>query len=166
MTPTLSRLVAAAVIVGFCPTFAIAHETAAQEVTNAANMSPQALRAAETVDAFHAALGRGDTAAALTLLSNDALIFEEGSAERSKTEYAAEHLGADAEFTAAVPSTSTSRAGSASGASAWIATEGRVTGTFKGRAVDRITTETMVLKRTGADWRIVHIHWSSRNPPS
>jgi hypothetical protein len=27
--------------------------------------------------------------------------------------------------------------------------------------VDRITTETMVLRRRGASWKIVHIHWSS-----
>ncbi len=25
-----------------------------------------------------------------------------------------------------------------------------------------LNTETVVLKDTGADWRIVHIHWSSR----
>jgi hypothetical protein len=25
-----------------------------------------------------------------------------------------------------------------------------------------LATETMVLRRAGDDWRIVHIHWSSR----
>jgi hypothetical protein len=34
-------------------------------------------------------------------------------------------------------------------------------GTYKGKAVDRLTTETMVLRRVGAAWKIVHIHWSS-----
>ena len=31
-------------------------------------------------------------------------------------------------------------------------------------AVNRLTTETMVLKRHADGWRIHHIHWSSRAP--
>lgn len=118
--------------------------------------------AAATVDAFHAALRRGDTAAAAHLVADDALVFEEGGAERSKAEYEAHHLGADAAFSKAVPSVKTRRTGKASGDMAWVATEGRVTGTYNGRTVDRTTVETMVLRRTGDGWRIVHIHWSSR----
>ena len=118
--------------------------------------------AAATVDAFHAALRRGDTAAAAELVADDALVFEEGGAERSKAEYEAHHLGADAAFSKAVPSVRTGRTGRAFGDMAWVATEGRVTGTYNGRAVDRTTVETMVLRRTGNGWRIVHSHWSSR----
>jgi ketosteroid isomerase-like protein len=161
----VSRLLLAVFIAGSYPTIATAHEPKTQ-VPNAEELTPLTRQAAQTVDAFHAALARGDTVAALALLSSDALIFEEGSAERSKAEYAAQHLGADAEFTAAVPSTRTRRTGNAIGANAWIATEGRVTGNFKGRAVDRISAETMVLRRAGAVWQIVHIHWSSRSPPA
>ena len=36
--------------------------------------------------------------------------------------------------------------------------------TFKGKAIDSITLETMVLRREQSGWRIVHIHWSSREP--
>ena len=36
-----------------------------------------------------------------------------------------------------------------------------MTGTFKGKAIDRDTTETMILRRIGGEWKIVHIHWSS-----
>ena len=118
--------------------------------------------AAATVDSFHAALRQGDTAAAARLVADDALIFEEGGAERSKAEYEAHHLGADAAFSKAVPAVKTRRAGKASGDTAWVATESRVTGTFNGRAVDRTMVETMVLRRTDDGWRIVHIHWSSR----
>ena len=149
--------------------FAFAPPAAAQE-PSAATISDQALpdsarAAAATVDAFHAALGRGDTEAALALLDDDALIFEQGGAERSKAEYAAHHLTADAAFSQAVPSLRTRRAGHASESLAWIATEGRTTGTFNGRAVDRVTTETIVLRHVDGDWRIVHIHWSSAAPP-
>ena len=43
-------------------------------------------------------------------------------------------------------------------------TEGRTAGQFNGRAVNLVTTETMVLKRGPEGWRIQHIHWSSRTP--
>ena len=119
-------------------------------------------RAAATVDAFHAALNHGDTRGAARLLSERAMIFEEGHVERSKAEYAAHHLPADAAFSQTVRSTVTRRSGGGSGASAWVATEGRTSGTYKGKLVDRITTETMLLERARGGWKIVHIHWSSR----
>lgn len=159
-------MIFAAVILSALPlTAGRAHEPTTPTATSSQNLPPMAGQAVQTVDMFHAALGRGDTATALSLLSADAVIFEEGGAERSKAEYAAHHLAADAEFTTAVPSTQSRRTGRAEGSIAWIATEGRTTGSFKGRAVDRLTTETMVLRREGAAWKIVHIHWSSRNAP-
>jgi len=122
---------------------------------------PAAREAAATVDAFHAALRRGDTASAAALLTDDALIFEEGRAERSKAEYAARHLGADAEYSKAVAGERVRRTGDAAGDMAWIATEGRSKGKFRGTAVNLVTDETMVLRRIGGTWKIVHIHWSS-----
>ena len=89
------------------------------------------------------------------------LIFESGGVERGKKEYASHHLSADAQFSKAVPSKVTRRVGHVAGATAWIATEGRTTGVFKGKAIDRKTVETMILRRTGGSWKIAHIHWSS-----
>ena len=117
--------------------------------------------AAEVVDAFHAALSRGDTKAALSHLADNALIYEAGGVERGKQEYASHHLGADSAFAQAVPGNITRRAGEAAENVAWIATEGRTTGSYKGKAVDRITAETVVLRLQGGAWKIVHIHWSS-----
>jgi ketosteroid isomerase-like protein len=139
---------------------ASAHETA-RGAAQQSTLSAAARSAAAVVDAFHAALHRGDTRAAAALLVDDALIFEGGGAERSKTEYAAHHLPADAEFSKAVSSSVTRRAGHSDGSFAWIATEGRTTGTYKGKALDLLTTETMVLRRAGGAWKITHIHWSS-----
>jgi|GEM_PF-210492 len=128
----------------------------------AVDQVPVAAKGAEaSVDAFHAALRRGDRAAALALLSDDVLIYEAGGVERSKAEYAREHLGADAEFSQAVPSTRIRRTGGSNGPLAWIASEGRVKGSFHGKSIDRVTTETMILRRTGRTWKITHIHWSS-----
>lgn len=124
-------------------------------------VAPSARPATAVVDAFHAALRRGDTDTAQSFLADDALIYEAGGVEHSKQEYASHHLGADAVFAQAVPGKIMRRAGQAVGNIAWIASEGRTTGTYKDKAVDRITTETMVLRRDGTGWKIVHIHWSS-----
>ena len=138
-----------------------AHDPApASQVQGA--VQAEAVEAAAVVDAFHAALEAGDTAGALTMLAEDVMVLEEGGAERSREEYASHHLGADAAFAAAVEAVMSRRAGWADGDVAWITSEGRTTGTFNGRAVDRLTAETMVLKRGADGWRIRHIHWSSR----
>lgn len=123
--------------------------------------APAAQQAATVVEGFHAALERGDTRAALSFLDEKAVIYESGGVERSRAEYASHHLAADAAFTKAVPSKVVRRTGEAVGNVAWIATEGRTTGTYKDEAVDQLTTETVVLRRTGGAWKIIHIHWSS-----
>ncbi len=116
------------------------------------------------VDAFHAALGSGDAAAVLALLAEDVVVLEEGGAERSREEYAGHHLPADMAFAAATTAEVTRRAARVEGDVAWVLTEGRTTGAFNGRPVDRLTAETMILHRDGDVWRIRHIHWSSRAP--
>ena len=126
-----------------------------------ARVSTVAAPAATVVDEFHSALRRGDTKQALSFLADKALIFESGGVERSKAEYASHHLAADADFSQAVHAKVTRRSGEATGNVAWITSEGRTTGTWKGKAVDVMTTETMVLRRAGPGWKIIHIHWSS-----
>jgi ketosteroid isomerase-like protein len=126
---------------------------------------PEAARgAAAVVDAFHAALRRGDPHAALALVADDAIVFEDGRVERTKAEYALHHASADAAFSKAVSTKRLSRTGGASGNFALIASESRTKGRFRGQNVDRIMVETMVLRRDSAGWRIVHIHWSSAMP--
>lgn len=142
---------------------ALAHPEAnhSESAAKTEAVAPSARPAAAVVDAFHAALRRGDTKAVLSHLAEHALIYEAGGVERGRQEYASHHLGADSAFAQAVPGTVTRRSGEAVGAVAWIATEGRTTGTYKDKAIDRVTTETMVLRRVGGAWKIAHIHWSS-----
>jgi ketosteroid isomerase-like protein len=155
----LTRSLRAAPLVAFLMLAAPA--AAGPAATPAGAVSPSAEAAAATVDAFHAALRRGDTAAASALLTDDVLVFEEGRAERSKAEYALRHLGADAAFSKAVPGVVSRRRGDAAGDFAWIATEGRTKGSYRGTDVNRVTDETMILRRVEGAWKIVHIHWSS-----
>jgi ketosteroid isomerase-like protein len=118
------------------------------------------------VEAFHAALKSGDAEAALALLDPDVIVYEEGEVERSRREYASAHLRADMEFAAAVTHTVAGRASGRVGDLAWVTTRGRITGQFRGRDIDRLTTETMILMRASNGWRIVHIHWSSKAAPA
>jgi len=119
--------------------------------------------ASQVVDAFHSALAKGDRNAVEALLSDNVQIYEQGGAERSKTEYASHHLQSDMEFSAATRAEQTARSGLILGGLAYVITEGTVSGTFKGKAIDSVTLETMVLRREKEGWRIVHIHWSSKN---
>ena len=137
-----------------------AHEPA-PKAAQANTLSTTARGAAAAVDAFHAALNRGDTRTAAALIADDALIFESGGAERTKAEYAEHHLPADAEFSRGVNSVITRRTERSDRGLAWVASEGRATGTYKGRPIDLLTTETMILRRSNAGWKIIHIHWSS-----
>lgn len=127
--------------------------------------SPTAAEAAGAVDAFHAALEGNDVAGALAVLADDVLIFEGGRVERSKAEYASHHAPADAAYAAAVPGKLQTRVAIADGAVAWVTSESRAAGRYKDKAVDQLTTESMILRKTPEGWRIVHIHWSSRPAP-
>ena len=95
------------------------------------------------------------------MLADDVLIFESGEVERSKAEYAAHHLAADAEYSAGTTSTVIHRSGTSAGTLAWIASDGRTVGEFSGRPIDVATTETMILRRAHGMWKIIQIHWSS-----
>ena len=157
----MRKILCAALVVSLASTAAAHPEEAPQPSDRSSKIAPVARPAAAVVDKFHGALGRGDTKAALAFLDERVMIFESGGVERSKAEYASHHLAADAAFTQAVPSKIVRRTGDAVGNIAWIATEGRATGTYKSKPVDQLTTETMVLRRIGGVWKITHIHWSS-----
>lgn len=137
---------------------AMAHDP--KPTTAQTTPAPQS-EAAGVLDAFHNAVRSGDLSAATALWAEDALIFEGGGAERSRAEYVGHHLPADAAFASAVTRTVLRRSEGQNGDFAWIATESRTVGEFKGRAIDSLGTETAVLKRAGGQWRIVHLHWSS-----
>ena len=122
--------------------------------------------ASDTVDAFHTALAAGDTKQALALLADDVLIYEGGGAETSKAEYAAHHLEADMAFLKGVKQSVSARAAQASGDVAWVTSQGETKGTYKDKAIDSASTETMVLRRNDGEWKIVHIHWSSAETKS
>lgn len=122
--------------------------------------------AVQTAADFHAAIAAGDGAAVSALLADDATIYEEGWVEHSKAEYLTRHLPDDIAFSRQVTIATTSSQTFTRGDLAWVISEGTSKGTFQGREIDRVTTETMVLRLDQGGWRIVHMHWSSHKAPS
>jgi ketosteroid isomerase-like protein len=118
--------------------------------------------ATAVVDRFGAALVAADFATVEALLDPDVVILESGGAERSRAEYLGHHAIADAEFLKDTHVQVTRRSAHAEGDVAWVATESEMHAGADGKPMTLLATETMVLRRRGDDWRIVHIHWSSR----
>jgi len=110
---------------------------------------------------FHDALSRGDSAAALALLADDAIVLESGSIE-TRAEYQRHHLAADIRFAQAVPGTRVAVRVVVAGDVAWITSSSETTGTFEDRPISSAGVELMVLSRTRVGWRIRAVHWSSR----
>jgi len=119
----------------------------------------------DVVRAFYVALAAGDSAAALEMLAPDAVVLEVGGVEASRDEYASHHLRSDIAFISSVTREVTREFSGMEGDIAWVLGEASVRGTFRGRPVDSVVAETMILRRTPSGWRIMHIHWSSRRAP-
>lgn len=113
------------------------------------------------VNRYHAALAAGDSAAALALLADDAVILESGGVE-TRDEYRSHHLPGDIGFARAVQSQRGPVLVRVRGDVAWASSTSVTQGTYNGRAVNSTGAELMVLVRTASGWKISAIHWSSR----
>lgn len=153
LPPSLQRILAATLWIPMS-LMLLPERVAAQQVTDSTDV-------VAAVAAFHQALGRGDSVAALALLAPDALILEAGEVE-SREEYRSHHLHADIAFTRAVPGVTGPIRVVVTQDVAWATSTSSVVGTFEGRRMDSQGAELVVLSRTADGWRIRAIHWSSR----
>ena len=132
--------------------------------TNAGGPAPKSqadsVAVANVVKDFHNALSRGDSARALTLLADDAVILESGYVEL-RSEYRSHHLPEDIKFAVAVASTHGPLQVVVHGATAWTAGTSTSKGSFNGKPVNSIGAESMILTKETVGWRIRSIHWSS-----
>lgn len=126
------------------------------------DVAPGAHDAIRVVERFGAALHSGDLKAAGALLDPKVLVLESGGAERNRDEYMGHHAISDAAFLKGTHSVVKGRTARLEGNLAWVGTESELHATKDGKPMTLLSTETMVLRRTGSEWRIVHIHWSSR----
>jgi uncharacterized protein (TIGR02246 family) len=119
---------------------------------------------AAVVEHYHRALAEGDSAAALALMAEDAVIIEGGQIE-SRREYRSHHLPADIAFARATKATRSPAHVVVRGDVAWTTVTSTTRGTYHGRSVNSIGAELMVLTRMMDGWKISAIHWSSRTRP-
>jgi len=120
---------------------------------------------AETVDAFHAALRKNDTAGALSLLDRGLVVYEFGGIDPTVEAYALNHLPFDMDAAAATQWKLETRRLGGEGSERWVLSTYRVTGKQSdGKPIDQTTLETVILRRSGEQFRIVHFHWSTSDP--
>ncbi len=136
----------------------------------AADLDPEAIAmergmtesdVAEVVMAFRAALAAGDSTAALSHVHPELVVFESGHTE-TLDQYRAGHLAADMEFAAAVELEITNADVQLHPHTALWLSSYTAKGTFRDREIDAQGVESMVLVLVDGEWKILHIHWSSR----
>jgi ketosteroid isomerase-like protein len=117
---------------------------------------------AGVVAQYHKALASGDSATALALLAEDAVILESGGVE-SLQEYRSHHLPADIAFAQTVKTTRSPVRVTVRGEVAWTHATSTARGKYRGKTVSSTGAESMVLTRGAEGWTIRAIHWSSRD---
>jgi ketosteroid isomerase-like protein len=118
----------------------------------------------EAVDTFHAALRNKDTAGALSLLDRGLTVFEFGVADPTVEAYGFRHLPYDMDVAVATQWKLEARRVGGEGNERWVLSTYRVTGKqADGTPIDMTTLETAILRRSGEQFRIVHLHWSTND---
>ncbi|WP_323844306.1 YybH family protein [Microbulbifer magnicolonia] len=118
--------------------------------------------AGKAVQMFHRALREGDQQSVLNALADAVVIFEGGGVERSAQEYAGHHLPADIAFLQQMKINQQELQVREVGDLAYAYGRSRLQGDYKDKALDLQSMETLVLKRSGGEWKIVHVHWSNK----
>jgi ketosteroid isomerase-like protein len=110
------------------------------------------------VRGFKGALAAGDSTKVLSYLHDDLSVFEGRQAE-NLAQYRSGHLAADIAHLKTVTQTVTKESFRISGDMAYYTSLYSSVGTSRGREVNSNGTETMVLARTSAGWKVLHVHW-------
>jgi ketosteroid isomerase-like protein len=113
------------------------------------------------LESFYGAMGKGDTAAAMSLIAPDALFVESGRLE-TRAEYEANHLPLDINFERQVKGVRGPMRVTFEDDAAWVIVTTDYDGTFDGGPVSFTSAQLAVLTRETGPWRIRSIHWSSR----
>lgn len=113
------------------------------------------------VEAFHRALSAADSIGALSLLTDEVVILENGQSE-NKDHYRSGHLAGDIRFAQAVRRERSEIRVEVVGEVAWAHSTDETRGQMGDRTIDSRGAELMVLVREEERWKIAAIHWSSR----
>ena len=134
--------------------------------THAADVkvSPAAKDAVQVVNAFMAALAGGQFEAARQLMTPDAVVIANGQVLGDRDGYINGAAKGDAAALSSVQQRDLLRRGAQAGADlGWVVSEKRLLGPAGAKGPKGLLlTETMLLAKTPAGWKITHIHWSGR----
>ncbi len=162
-TPILAVFLFASALAGAHETVKSPSHEAASAIQRASYPQTVDVQAAiETVDRFSAALKAGNLKTVESLLDPEVLILESGGAERNRQEYLSHHAASDAEFLKDAHVQLLHRTAKHSGDLVWVGSESEIHTRKDAKPFTLLSAESMVLKAVGGNWKIVHIHWSSR----
>ncbi|MCU6435271.1 nuclear transport factor 2 family protein [Undibacterium sp. Jales W-56] len=116
----------------------------------------------DALSSFYAALASGDRTKALALLSPSVAIYEAGHVESSREEYASHHLAGDIAFAKTSTRKVRKHSEKVEGNLAVIWEETETTTASGSKPGTSYGTETALLENVDGQWRITHVHWSSR----
>ena len=120
-------------------------------------VEPAAADAVAVVHAFGAALSAGETGLAGDFLDPGVVVVIDDRVLGAREDYLATHADAEAARHLVVGQPTHSLLARAGDGLAWVVSERAAPEQAGG-----VETETMVLARTPAGWKILHIHWSTR----
>jgi ketosteroid isomerase-like protein len=114
------------------------------------------------IASYDSAVVAGDTARAAGFLHPELVVYEHGHVEGSRDEFVKDHLPGDIDFMRNATMTRGDQAVhvASSGDLAYTTTTYELRGEYEGKKVHSAGTETLVLARTDAGWKIRHAHYS------
>ena len=124
--------------------------------------SPAARDAAQTVDAFMAALVGGQLERAREQMTPNAVVVSNGEVLGERDEYIDGAAKGDSAALRTVQRELVRRDARAGTDVAWVVSEKRLRSTAATQGPSEVVVETMLLARTPAGWKITHVHWSGR----
>ena len=135
--------------------------TALVTASSAVAQAPDSVAAVAAVERFHGALAASDSALAVSVLADDALIIESGAIQ-SRAEYLSHHLGADMKGSQGRKGVRSVSNVTVVGTMAYVVSKTETPASGAAGSTASELVELMVVSRTTNGWKIRAVHWSSR----
>jgi len=130
--------------------------------TAGAHFSPAANEAVQVVNTFMASLASGQLDAARQLMTPDAVVIANGQVLGNRDAYIDGPAKGDSAALRTAQRELLRRDAQAGPNVGWVLSEKRLRTSTAAQAPSEVVTETMLLAKTPAGWKITHIHWSGR----
>lgn len=161
--PVRRLLLAASLTLATVATGSAFAQVSPAAAANTNRVSPAANDAVQVVDAFMAALVRGELNVARQFMAADAVVIANGHVLGERDDYIDGAAKADAAALRTVHRELLRRNARAGADLAWVLSEKRVRAAATTQGPSEVVVETMLLAKTTAGWKITQIHWSGRH---